>query len=223
MTSAQSREFIEMPGWRPIVRQVLTRAALVSLLPMAIFYTAMSIAGVRAAALVTAAAYYAGLLSRIIRGKPVLAAALFAAGLLGLRTVIMLCTGSAFVYFLQPVAGTVAAATTFAASAIIGRPILERLIHEFCPLVPELSHHLRAARYFSRVSLVWTISYGVNASGTVWLLTTASLPGFIIGKAILGPALTVTAASVSYLLFLRTLRRRNIRIRWANHERWAHA
>ena len=96
-----------MPGWRPIVRQVLTRIVLVSVLPMAAFYTTLSFFGIRTAALVTAGLYYVGLLSRFMRRKPILAVALLAAGLLTLRTVIVFWTGSAFIYFLQPVAGTV--------------------------------------------------------------------------------------------------------------------
>lgn len=222
MTTAAPQHVIDMPGWRPILRQVVTRAVVVSVLPMTVFYVTLSLAGVRTAALVTAALYYAGLFSRIIRRQPVLAAAIFAAGLLGLRTVVVFCTGSAFLYFLQPVAGTVAVATAFAASALVGRPILERLAHEFCPLTPELSAHLRSARFFNRISVVWAATYGVNAVGTVWLLTTSSLHGFIMIKAVLGPALTLTAAATSYLLFVTTLRQRNLGIRWAHHEGWAH-
>jgi Protein of unknown function (DUF3159) len=212
---------IEMPGWRPIVRQVLTRTVLVSLLPMTVFYTTLSLYGVRAAALVTASLYYVGLLSRVIRRKPVLAAALLAAGLLALRTIIVFITGSAFIYFLQPVAGTVAVATAFAATALAGRPVLERLAHEFCPIAPELSDHLRSARFFSWLSLVWTLTYGINAVGTVWLLTTSSLHGFIMVKAFLGPLLTLTAALVTYLVFRSTVHRRNLRISWAHHQGWA--
>jgi uncharacterized membrane protein len=223
VTGTEPHHLIDMPGWRPIVRQVMTRVVLVSLLPMAVFYTTLSLAGVRAAALVTAALYYAGLLSRVLRRKPVLAAALFAAGLLGLRTITVFCTGSAFLYFLQPVAGTVAVATTFAATALAGRPIIERLAHDFCPLTPELSAQLRSARYFDWVSLVWTVSYGINAAGTVWLLTTASLNGFIMFKAILGPMLTLTAAFVSYVVFVCTMRERNVRVRFANNQGWARA
>lgn len=221
--SCTPHQLIEMPGWRPILRQVLTRVLFVSLLPMAVFYTTMSLSGIRAAAVVTAALYYAGLLSRVLRHQPVLAAALLAAGLLGLRTVVVFWTGSTFLYFLQPVAGTVAVATTFAATALAGRPILERLAHEFCPLTPELSAQLRSARYFTWLSIVWTLSYGVNAAGTVWLLTNASLHGFLIFKAILGPALTLMAATASYLVFLATMRRRNVRIRFAHSEGWARA
>jgi hypothetical protein len=214
-------QLIEMPGWRPIVRQVLTRTILVSLLPMAVFYTMLSLYGVRAAALVTSGLYYVGLLARIIRRKPVLAAALLAAGLLALRTIVVFVTGSAFIYFLQPVAGTVAVATAFAATALAGRPVLERLAHEFCPIAPELSDHLRSARFFSWISLVWALTYGVNAVGTVWLLTTSSLHGFIVVKAFLGPLLTCAAALVTFLVFRSTVRRRNLRISWAHHQGWA--
>ena len=214
-------QLIEMPGWRPIVRQVLTRTILVSLLPMAVFYVTLSLYGVRAAALVTASLYYVGLLSRVIRRKPVLAAALLAAGLLGLRTIIVFLTGSAFIYFLQPVAGTVAVATAFAATALAGRPVLERLAHEFCPIAPELSDQLRSAKFFSWLSLIWTVTYGVNAVGTVWLLTTSSLHGFIMIKAVLGPVLTTAAGLMTFLLFHRTVRRRNLRITWAHEQGWA--
>ena len=216
-------QLIEMPGWRPIVRQVLTRTILVSLLPMAVFYTTLSLYGVRAAALFTSSLYYVGLLSRVIRKKPVLAAALLAAGLLALRTIIVFLTGSAFIYFLQPVAGTVAVATAFAATALAGRPVLERLAHEFCPIAPELSDHLRSARFFSWLSLVWTVTYGINAVGTVWLLTTSSLHGFIMMKAFVGPLLTMTAALITFFLFHHTVRTRNLRISWAHDQGWAAA
>jgi uncharacterized membrane protein len=210
-----------MPGWRPILRQVLTRTVLVSLLPMAVFYLTLSSFGVRAAALVTAGLYYAALLSRIIRRQPVLAAALFAAGLLALRTVIVFMTGSAFLYFLQPVAGTVAVATAFAATMLAGRPLLERFAHEFCPIAPELAEQLRSAQFFDWLSLVWTVTYGINAVGTVWLLTTSSLHGFIMMKAFLGPLLTCIAALTTYLTFRSAIRRRNIRIEWAHDQGWA--
>jgi hypothetical protein len=216
-------QLIDMPGWRPIVRQVVTRAVLVSLLPMAVFYLTLSLFGVRAAAAVTAGLYYAGLLSRVLRRKPVLAAALLAAGLLGIRTVTVFWTGSAFLYFLQPVAGTVAVATAFATSALAGRPVLERLAREFCPLSDQLTAQLRSAQFFSWISLVWAATYGLNAAGTVWLLTNASLHGFIVIKAFLGPLLTVIAATTSFLVFRATLRRRNVAIRWAHHQGWARA
>jgi hypothetical protein len=211
---------IDMPGWRPIVRHAFTRMFLVTLLPMATFYWTLSLFGLRTAAVVTASLYYAALLSRAVRKKPVLAAGLLAAGLLSLRTVVVFCTGSAFLYFIQPVIGTLAVATLFAATAIAGRPVLDRLAHDFCAFPDELSTRLRQGRFFNRLSVVWATTYALNAVGTVWLLTNASLNGFILFKSVLGPAITVAAAAVSYLVFVMTVRGQNIAIRWAHHEPW---
>ena len=213
-------QVVDMPGWRPITRHVLTLVAMVSLLPMAVFYSTMSMFGLRTAALVTVSLYYAGLLLKHLRGKPVLAAALFAAGLLSVRTVVMYLTGSAFVYFLQPVAGTVAIATSIAATALMGRPVLDRLAHEFCPFPAEVSSRLRSTRFFTRLSILWTLVYLINAAGTVWLLSTASLGGFMLLKSVLGPALTFTAVAASILYFRVAMRHQNVRIEWAHHQRW---
>ena len=120
---------IDMPGWRPIAKRVGTTLLLVSLLPMAVFYTTMSQFGLRTAVLAAVGWYYAGVVLNTVRRKPVLAASLLGAGLLSIRAVVTFVTGSAFMYFLQPVAGTVATATFFAATALAGRPVLDRLAH----------------------------------------------------------------------------------------------
>src|SRR5690349_2436102 len=63
-------QVVDMPGWRPITRHVLTMIAMVSLLPMAVFYATMTLFGLRTAALVTVSVYYAGLLLKKLRGRP---------------------------------------------------------------------------------------------------------------------------------------------------------
>lgn len=212
---------VDMPGWRPIAKRVGTTLLLVSLLPMAVFYTSMSLFGLRTAVLATVSWYYAGLLLNVVRRKPVLAASLLGAGLLSIRAVVTFITGSAFLYFLQPVAGTVATATVFAATALAGRPVLDRLAHEFCPFPHELSIRLRKDRFFSRLSVVWSLNYFINAVGTLWLLTSSSLTGFIVLKSTLGPAMTVAAVVASYLVFRFTVRHQNVAIRWSHHQPWA--
>src|SRR5579875_340004 len=202
----RAAQFIDLPAWRPVVRQVFTTVALVSALPMAVFYLALSLYGLRAAALATVSLYYGALLLKVLRHKPILAAALLTAGLLSIRTVIMFLTGSAFIYFLQPVAGTVALATVIAASALAGRPVLDRLAHEFCPFPAELSAHLREQRFFSRLSTVWAATYLINAVGTIWLLRSMSVGRFVILKSVLGPALTITAVAASLLYFHLAMR-----------------
>ena len=216
-------QVIDLPGWRPIAKQVLTTLAVVSLLPMTVFYIAMSMFGLRAAALATVSLYYSGLLLKLVRRKPVLAAALLTAGLLSIRTAIMFVNGSAFVYFLQPVAGTVAVAAAIGATALAGRPVLDRLAHEFCPFPAELSAHLRKVNFFTRLSIVWSATYLINALGTVWLLRTVSLGGFVVLKTVLGPGLTITAVAASLVYFHVAMRHRNVHIRWAHRPALASA
>ena len=207
-------QVIELPGWRPIVQKVCTTLALVSALPMAVFYVVLSLYGLRAAALATVSLYYGALVIKVLRRKPILAAALLTAGLLSIRTVVMFLTGSAFIYFLQPVAGTVGLATVIAASALAGRPILDRLAHEFCPFPAELSVRLREQPFFARLSAVWAVTYLINAVGTIWLLRTMSVGGFVVLKSVLGPALTITAVATSLLYFHLAMRSQDVRIRW---------
>lgn len=223
LTQVDAACVIEMPGWRPIAKRVGTTLLLVSLLPMAVFYTTLTLFGLRTAVLATVAWYYAGMLANVVRRKPVLVAGVIGAGLLSIRAVVTFLTGSAFLYFIQPVAGTLATAGFIAATAFLGRPVLDRLAHDFCPFPDELSTRLRQARFFTRLSVVWSLNYVINAAGTVWLLTTSSLTGFIVMKSTLGPAMTVLAVTMSYLIFRFTVRNQNVSIRWAHHQAWSHA
>jgi hypothetical protein len=209
-----------MPGWRPIARRVATTVVTVSLVPMTVFYASMSLFGLRIAALTVVGVCYAGPLLTLARGKPVLAAGLITAGLLSVRAVIMFFTGSALIYFLQPVAGTIVVATVIGVTALAGRPVLDRLAHEFCPFPPELSTWLRQARFFTRLSLVWSATYLINAAGTVWLLTNSSVGSFIVMKSVLSPAVTAAAVVISYVIFRWTVRHHNVRIHWAHHQPW---
>ena len=110
-------------------------------------------------------------------------------------------TGSAFVFFLQPVAGTVFTATLIAATALAGRPILDRIAHDFCAFPPEMSAQLRDNKFFFRISVLWSVVYFLNAAGTVWLLTSASLNHFMVLKSATAPAIIAAAVVGSWAVF----------------------
>ena len=212
----RTEDVIHMPDWRHIVRHAVSSVVLVSIGPMGLFAAVHAVAGLRAAVLAVAGWYYAGLLVRLVRRQPVLAVAVLGAALLTVRSAVTLATSSATLYFLQPVVSTVVTATVFAVTALAGRPILDRLTHDFCPLPPELSARLRQRRFFSSMSIVWTLTYMVNAVGTVWLLTSASINGFVMIKSVMSPALTSLAVVTSYLLFRRLARREGFQLRWGH-------
>ncbi|HEY2042453.1 MAG TPA: VC0807 family protein [Jatrophihabitans sp.] len=214
MDSPAARHVVDMPGPRAIARRALGTLLVVSILPMAVFYTSYAVGGLRAAVGVTVAWYYAGLLWRVGRRKPVLGAALLGAGLLTIRAVVMFWTGSAFLYFLQPVAGTVATATAIAATALTGRPLIDRLAHDFCPFSPALSERLRENRFFHYASALWALTYFINAAGTVWLLSRSSVGGFLMVKTVLSPMLSASTLLLTYLTFRWMMRKEGVQIRW---------
>jgi uncharacterized membrane protein len=205
---------IDLPHWRGLARHVGRTLLLVSVLPVASFYVGYAIGGLTAGTVVALAWYYLGIAVRAVRGERILTAMGIGAGLITVRAVTTWMTGSAMLYFLQPVAGTVGMATAIAATALAGRPMLDRLAHEFCPVPAELSDRLRERQFFGRLSIVWSLTYVVNAVGTVWLLTASSLGGFLVIKTLMSPVLTGVAVAVSYVLLRLTLRSEGVRLRW---------
>jgi len=209
---------IELPGAAQIVRRAGATVLVATVFPMTVFYLTFALTGLKVAVAATVVWYYSGLLWRFARGRPMLGAAVLGAGLLTLRAVLMFWTGSAFLYFLQPVAGTVATATAIALTALAGRPLLERLAHDFFPLPPPLTERLRANRFFQYASVVWALTYLVNAVGTVWLLSSSSVGSFLVLKTLLSPLLTGLAVALTYGLLRVLMRRERVHIRWGHPE-----
>lgn len=212
--STEPAHVIDLAPPRVLLVHAGRTVLLASVIPMGLFYLALGLSGLTVAVAVAAGWYYAGLLIRVARRRPVMGAAFLGAGLMTVRAFVAFWTGSAFLFFLQPVAGTIATATALAITALAGRPLLERLMHDFVPLPAPLSDCLRANRFFDYTSLVWSLIYFVNAAGTVWLLTTASIGGFLVLKTVFSPVLTAIAVTATYLLFRRLLRRDGVQIRW---------
>ena len=215
MTSAPDRRVISIARPSAIALHCGRTILVASAIPTALFYTMLSAYGLRAAVLTALGWYYAVLLLRAARRQPIVGAAMLGAGLLTARAALVFWTGSAYLYFLQPVAGTVATAASFGLTAIAGRPLLERLAHDFVPLPPDLSERLHAGRFFGYTSLLWTVAYGVNAAVTVWLLTSSSLNSFLLIKPFLGPVVTGTTSAITFLLFRRLMRRDGIDLSFA--------
>jgi hypothetical protein len=214
---------IDMACPAAIARHAGKTLLVASVLPSTLFYLTLTTVGLSWAIAVALTWYYGVLLTRRLRARPVVGAAMLGAGLMTSRAIVAFWTGSAFLYFLQPVAGTVATATSFAVTAIAGRPLIERLAHDFVPVPGALSERLRRARFFHYTSVLWSLAYAVNAIGTVWLLTYSSLGAFILIKTLLSPLLTGTTVAITFLLLRRLLRREGVHLRWASAAQPAYA
>lgn len=212
MTAAAN--IVHLPSPRAIFRHALPNLVESTIGPAALFYIVLMGLGTTGALIAAMAFSYAALARRVITGKRFPGILVLAAGLLTARTVITFATGSAFFYFLQPTLGTFLVAAAFLVSVPLGRPLAEKLAHDFCPLDPDLIARPSVRRFFLRVSLLWTFVMFSNASLTLWLLLSRSLGAFVMLKTAVTIGVTGSAILLSILWFRRSLKGEGVAIRW---------
>ena len=200
-------------GLRPIqvvLRHVIPRVVEATLIPSTIFYLVWHFVGVWAA-LFAALAYAVGLIvRRIMTGRPVPALVVIAACGLTVRTLISIGTGSTFIYFLLPILATTCIAGTFLVSVLVGRPLVNRIAVEFCPLTDEDAARHAVQRLFRNLTLFWAAVLLTHAALTLSLLLTLSADHFVAIKSLTGPALTVTAVVCTVAWSVRVARREGL-------------
>jgi len=182
--------------------------------PIALFYLVLVFAGFRGALIAALVWSYLALVRRIRRGERVSMLLLLGTVLLTARTVVSFITGSAIVYFAQPMATTVVASLVLVGSAVVGRPFTQRFAHDFCPIDPELLARPRVRRFFIRISLLWATVLMLNAGIVLWLLLSSSLKAFVLERTAITWGLTAVAIFFSITRFIAAMRRDGIAVRW---------
>ena len=178
-----------------------------SLVPTALFYCGLAILGL-AAAYVTALVWlYAAVACRLVRHHPI--PPLLVLGVIGItvRTAVALASGSSFLYFAQPIAGSLVMGCVFLVSLLAGRPMVERLALEFWPLTPEMLARPAVTHLLRGLTVLWA---GVNlAMGamTLTLLLWLPLATFVAVKQVVSLAMSGLAIAVTIDLSVRTARR----------------
>jgi intracellular septation protein A len=202
----------------PSVRNIFSQAGRYGLLgmviPTGLFYAVFAGSGLRGA-LVAALAWSYGLIAqRLLMRRRVEATLLLGAGLMTFRAVVTWFTGSSFLYFLQPTLGTFATAAALIGSALVGRPLLERVAKDFVQLPATLTSHPEIGRFFTRISLIWGMTYLINGSCSLSALTSSSVGGFLLISKSASLFLTVGTIALSVWLFRRTVRGERIILHW---------
>lgn len=196
-----------------VLKHVIPRVVEATLIPSAIFYTVWHFVGIWPA-LFAALAWALGLIARRIATKrPV--PGLLVISVLGLttRTFISIWTGSTFIYFLQPVIGTTVIAMTFLGSVLIGRPIVNRLAADFCPLSEEAANRKGVLRLFRQLTIFWAAVLLTHAAIGLTLLLTVSVNTFVTVKTVTGPSLTIAAVVATIIWSSKVAHREGLMVR----------
>lgn len=180
-----------------------------TLVPAAVFYLCVTHWGPTIAMIAALSWSYGAVVRRVMFRRHV--PAILALATLGLtaRTGLGLMSGT-FIYLLQPVVTTLALAAVFLASLCVGRPIIGRLAHDFCPLSPEIASRPSIKRLFNRLTLLWAGVHLLSAVATFVLLMSLSTPTFVLVKTGLSIAITCGAIVLTIASAIRTANAENL-------------
>jgi hypothetical protein len=182
------------------------------LVPLAIFLGFLQLVGSTSAVL-AALAWSLGCIGwRLATRRKVPGLVVLSAIGLSAKTVLAVATGSMVFYFLQPTITTALVGAAFLVSVPLGRPLAERLAHDFCPFDPQTAGHPHVRRFFVRLSVLWAFTSITNACITVWLLLTQPVTTFVVVKSVLGPAAAGVAIATAAVWFRVTARRDGLSI-----------
>jgi len=187
-----------LPHLREVVLRVATSLATAVFVPTALFAVTLLTFNLTAAVLV-ALGWMAGAMGwRHTNKRPVSGLLVLALAIMTLRTCIMLATGNAFLYFVQPVAVDLVVASAFLVSACSATPLVARLAPDFYPMDETLSAYPRVRRLFRGLTLLWGLVILVKATITLWLLLALSTVDFVLikGGAILTLTLLATTVTI---------------------------
>ncbi|HEX9258081.1 MAG TPA: VC0807 family protein [Acidimicrobiales bacterium] len=189
-----------------VARRLLPVLVEATVIPTALFYGVLVTLGLKAALVAALAWSYTAVGRRIVAGRQVPALLVLASIGITVRAVVFLCSGSTFIYFLQPILGTLVVAGVFALSVVVGRPLIERFANDFCPLTPDVQCRPAVGRLFRRLTFLWA---GVNllaASSYLTLLLTVPATVFVGARTLTAWVITCTGVVITVLDSMRIAR-----------------
>jgi hypothetical protein len=206
MTSVRPAGLSRAAVFAGVVRRSGPHLLEASLIPTALFYGCLTIAGLGMAYATALLWLYASVLVRLLRHRPI--PPLLVLGVIGItvRTTVSVASGSSFVYFAQPVASSLVMAGVFLVSIAIGRPMIEKLALEFWPLTPELLALPSVSRLLRGLTFLWAgVNLAIGAT-TLTLLLCLPLATYVAVKQLASLAITGTGIAITIDRALRIAR-----------------
>ena len=181
-----------------------------SLVPSAIFLIVTGAVSATIAMIAVLVWGYTTILRRVVRGTGVPAVLVLAMFGLTVKTLVGVVSGSTFAYFLQPVATTLAVAAVFFGSVLIGRPLIARIAHDFCPISPEVATRPSVVRLFVGLTLLWATVQIVSAGTTLGMLFSLPTTLFVVLKPAASLLISAAAVTITVCWALRIARREEL-------------
>ncbi len=187
--------------WRSVfllARGAMPAVLVATLIPLVLFYVALSAGSVLWAIGVSVAYAYSVAAYQHFRRRRVSGMLLMTVFMATVRAVTAIVSGHPLVYFAIPVVETAGFGLMFLATMFSSEPLVVRLARD---LVPGAAEGLAARRSLIRsLSLVWTVTYLGSGATTLVLLTTTPMRVFLGAHTLTGWFWTGSGAAVSFLI-----------------------
>jgi hypothetical protein len=170
-----------------------------TIIPGALFYACLVTAGLGFAYLTAIGWIYGCVIRRLVQHRAIPSILILGAIGITVRTAVAVGSGSSFVYFAQPILGTVATGGVFLMSLFIGRPLIGRLAGDFWPITPEMAQNPRILALFRSLTILWAAVNLATATVTFCLLLYLPLATFVAVKQVSGLGITVSAIAVTII------------------------
>jgi hypothetical protein len=197
---------IELPSLGAIARRTVPHLLEATIIPALLFYVVLVKVGAGAAMVATLGWSYTALVRRLVRRERVPVILLLGLGGLTARTLVGVLSGSAAMYFVQPVLTTAVMAAVFLGSLVARRPVVGAMALDFCPIGPEVTSRPGVRRLFRRLTGLWAGVHVATGAATLALLVTLPLPSFVLAKTVVCLAITATGVAATVAMALRTVR-----------------
>ena len=181
-----------------------------SLVPAAIFLVTSSFFDARIAMLAVLLWATSAFLWRRHRGRTMPTLVIVTLSGLAVRTLIGVASGSTFAYFVQPIATMVAIATVFVLSVMLGRPLVARIAHDFCPFTPDVAKRPAVIEMFAGLTVLWAVAQLVTAAATLTMLLSLDTTLFVVLKPFVTMGISAAAVAVTITWALRTAHREEL-------------
>ena len=179
-------------------------------MPSAIFAIVTGAFGATTAMLAVLVWGYATILRRVLTGRTIPSLLVLALFGLTVKTLVGVVSGSTFAYFLQPIATTVAIGAIFFGSVLVGRPVIARIAHDFCPISPEVASRPSVVRLFAGLTVLWATVQLVNAGATLGMLFSVPTTLFVVLKPATSLLISAAAVAITVWWALRTAHREEL-------------
>ena len=193
-----------------VARRLVPHLVEATVIPTVLFYSVLASAGLRWAFGAALAWSYVAIGRRILAHRRIPSLLILSGVGITVRTVTLIASGNAFVYFIQPIFGTVATASVLLASVALGRPLIARFAHDFCPLTSEVSSRPGVEQLFRRLTYLWAGLTLLSAAINVTLLLALPVDLYMAAKTLSGWSVRCLGIVLTVSISLRTARREGL-------------